>query len=128
VGEFGEVRSELETKVTELTAARADLQKKFDQLGSAKDHLQLRVNELVKSRDDLQAMVENLVDTRGMLEKKVAALDSARNAALVDARAAQAKIGQLNDRLTTQTRQMVELQEQVVAIRSVLQQLQQKLE
>jgi predicted nucleic acid-binding Zn-ribbon protein len=73
-------------------------------------------------------MVENLVDTRGSLEKQIAALTKARDAALTDAKAAQAKMELLNDKLQAQTEEMMGLQDQIRAIRAVLQQLQQKLE
>ena len=73
-------------------------------------------------------MVASLVDTRGTLEKQVAALTKSRNAALQDAKKAQAKVDVLSDRLKAQTQQMVELQEQMTAVRTVLEQLQQKLE
>jgi prefoldin subunit 5 len=86
------------------------------------------VDELVKSRDDLQTMVTSLVDTRGTLEKQVAALTKSRNAAMIDAKSAQAKVDALSDRLKSQTQQMIELQEQMTSVRAVLQQLQQKLE
>ena len=111
-----------------LDAARADLQGKVGQLSDARAQLQERVDELTTSRDELQVMVESLVDARGLLEKQVAALTKARNAALEDAKVAQTKVGQLNDKLTVQTEQMMALQEQVKTIRAVLEQLQQKLE
>jgi len=63
-----------------------------------------------------------------MLEKQVAALTKARNAAMVDARNAQAKVDVLTERLKSQTQQMLDLQEQMTSVRAVLQQLQQKLE
>jgi chromosome segregation ATPase len=104
------------------------LQKKIDELGDAKGQLQQRVGDLTKSRDELQVMVENLVDTRGVLEKQVASLSQARDAAVKDAKSAQTKIDQLGTKLKVQTQQMAELQGQIVTIRSVLEQLQQKLE
>ncbi|MEN6428564.1 MAG: hypothetical protein ABFD90_09125 [Phycisphaerales bacterium] len=121
-------RTTLEAKVSDLDKARADVAAKVEQLTASRDQLQQRVEELVKSRDDLQTMVTSLVDTRGTLEKQVAALNKSRNAALADAKTAQAKVDVLSDRLKSQTQQMVELQEQMTAVRTVLTQLQQKLE
>ena len=86
------------------------------------------MTDLTKSRDDLQKMVQNLVDTRGVLESQVATLTKAKNAALEDARSAQAKVDVLNDKLKAQTQQVTDLQEQIKTIRSVLEQLQQKLD
>lgn len=120
--------SDLDNKVNQLTVSRTELQQKLDQLGASRDQLQQRVDELVKSRDDLQTMVTSLVDTRGMLEKQVAALNKAKLAAMEDAKTAQTKVDLLSDRLKSQTQQMIELQEQMKTVRSVLQQLQQKLE
>jgi len=121
-------RTALETKVRDLDTARADLAAKLEQLTASRDQLQQRVEELVKSRYDLQTMVTGLVDTRGTLEKQVAALTKSRNAALEDAKTARAKVDMLSDRLKAQTQQMIELQEQMTAVRAVLAQLQQKLE
>ncbi len=98
------------------------------QLTAAKTDLQRRVDDLVKSRDGLQTIVESLVDTRGTLEEQGARLTKARNAALEDAKNAQATVDQISDKLKAQTQRMVELQEQMTTIRSVLQQLQQELE
>ncbi len=121
-------RTALENKVRDLDTARADLAAKLEQLTASRDQLQQRVEELVKSRYDLQTMVTGLVDTRGTLEKQVAVLTKSRNAALEDAKTARAKVDMLSDRLKTQTQQMIELQEQMTAVRAVLTQLQQKLE
>lgn len=120
--------SDLQAKIQEVTKARAGLESKVDQLTTAKADLQRRVDELAKSRDGLQTMVESLVDTRGMLEKQVAGLTKAKNAALEDAKTAQTRVDQLSVKLKAQTQQMIELQEQMTTIRSVLQQLQEKLE
>lgn len=128
VQELTASRTDFEAKIQEAAEARADLESKVDQLTAAKTDLQRRVDDLAKSRDGLQTMVESLVDTRGMLEKQVARLTKARNAALEDARTAQATVHQISDSLKAQTQQMVELQEQMTTIRSVLQQLQQELE
>jgi len=128
VGILSDNGAKLETKVDELGAARAELSRKVDELSTAKGQLQRRVDELTKSRDELQTMVENLVDTRGLLEKQVATLTKMRDSALADAKIAQTQIEQLNSKLQVQTEQMMGLQTQIKAIRSVLQQLQQKLE
>lgn len=119
---------ELRTRVDSLGAARAQLQEKVAELSTARDQLQTRVEDLTGSRDELQRMVESLVDTRGLLEKQVASLTKARDAARQDAKTAQVKMEQLNGTLKAQTEQMTELQAQVATIRSVLEQLQQKLE
>lgn len=121
-------RDELVTKVDSLTVARTELQGKVAELSTARDQLQGRVGDLTKSRDELQRMVESLVDTRGLLERQVASLTKARDAARQDAETAQVRMAQLNSKLKAQTEQMTELQSQVVAIRSVLEQLQQKLQ
>jgi len=121
-------REDLNTKVDALTVARLQLQEKVEELGGAKGQLQQRVDDLAKSRGELQQMVENLVDTRGLLEKQIASLSTSRDAALTDAKVAQTKIEQLGTKLTVQTKQMASLQDQIVSIRSVLAQLQEKLE
>lgn len=121
-------RDELNTKVDGLAVARIQLQQKVEELSGAKGQLQQRVGDLTKSRGELQQMVENLVDTRGLLEKQIASLSTARDAALTDAKVAQTKIEQLGAKLTVQTQQMTALQDQIVSIRSVLSQLQKKLE
>ena len=128
VGTLTTTGVKLQNQVNQLSKARTELQAKVQELGTARSQLQVRVDELTKSRDDLQTMVENLVDTRGVLEKQVAALTKSRDAALADAKTAQTKINQLNDKLQVQTEQMLGLQDQIKAIRAVLQQLQQKLE
>ena len=56
----------------------------------------------------------------------VESLTKAKNAALEDARSAQAKVDVLNDKLKVQTQQMMDLQDQIKTIRSVLEQLQQE--
>ncbi len=107
---------------------KQELSAKIDELSTARTNLQKRVDDLTTSRDQLQTMVSGLVDTRGALEKQVAALTKARDAAHTDAATAQTRIDQLTEKLKSQTQQMVELQDQMTAVRSVLQQLQQKLE
>ncbi len=128
VKDLGAARQELTTRVELLNTARVELQEKVAELSEARDLLQTRVEDLTQSRNDLQNMVENLVDTRGVLEKQVATLTKARDAAREDAIAAQARMAQLNTKLKAQTEQMADLQTQVVSIRAVLEQLQQKLE
>jgi len=118
----------LQVQVQELTTSRSNLEAKVNELDKARIKVEAKVTELTKSRDDLQKMVQNLVDTRGVLENQVATLTKAKNAALEDARSAQSKVDVLNDKLKVQTQQMMDLQEQIKTIRSVLQQLQQKLE
>ncbi len=118
----------LQVQVQELTTSRSNLEVKVSELDKARIAVETKVTELTKSRDDLQKMVQNLVDTRGVLENQVATLTKAKNAALDDARSAQSKVDVLNDKLKVQTQQMMDLQEQIKTIRSVLQQLQQKLE
>lgn len=115
-------------RVDSLNAARDELQSRLADLTSTRDRLQAQVAELSASRDSLSQTVETLTQARGTLEAKVASLESARAAALKDADDAHTKIAQLNTRLTAQTQQMNELQAQVVSIRSVLEQLQQKLQ
>ena len=128
-------KNSLQSQVQELTTSRSNLEAKVSELDKARINVETRVtelaksrDELMKSRDDLQKMVQNLVDTRGVLEKQVATLTKAKNAALEDARSAQSKVDVLNDKLKVQTQQMMDLQEQIKTIRSVLEQLQQKLE
>jgi len=128
LAETVKTRNGLQVQVQELVTSRQNLEAKVDELGKARVNLETRVNDLAKSRDDLQKMVESLVDTRGVLEKQVANLTKARNAALEDARSAQTKVDVLNDKLKAQTQQMVDLQDQIKSVRTVLQQLQQKLE
>ena len=114
----------LQLQVQELTTSRSNLEAKVDELDKVRVNLEARVNDLTKSRDDLQTMVGSLRDTRGVLEKQVASLTKAKNAALEDARSVEAKVGVLNDKLKAQTQQMIDLQGQIMAIRSVLEQLQ----
>ena len=121
-------RNSLQVQVQELTTSRGNLEAKVGELDKARINVETKVTELTKSRDDLQKMVQNLVDTRGVLENQVATLTKAKNAALEDARTAQSKVDVLNDKLKVQTQQMMDLQEQIKTIRTVLQQLQQKLE
>lgn len=123
-----QTNTRLQGQVQDLTKSRDELSAKVQELATARTDLQKRVDELTTSRDQLQTMVEGLVDTRGTLEKQVAALTKARDAARADALTAQTKIDQLTDKLKSQTQQMVELQDQMTAVRAVLQQLQQKLE
>jgi chromosome segregation ATPase len=123
-----QTNTKLQSQVQDLTKSRDELSAKVEELGTARTELQKRVDELTTSRDQLQTMVEGLVDTRGTLEKQVAVLTKARDAAHADAVNAQTKIDQLNEKLKGQTQQMVELQDQMASVRSVLQQLQQKLE
>jgi chromosome segregation ATPase len=120
--------TEFQGKLQDLTKSRDELSAKVEELGGARTDLQKRVDDLTSSRDQLQTMVDGLVDTRGTLEKQVAVLTKARDAARVDAASAQTKIDQLTEKLKGQTQQMIELQDQMASVRSVLQQLQQKLE
>ena len=120
--------TKLQSQVQDLTKSRDELSAKVEELSTARTNLQKRVDELTTSRDQLQKMVESLVDTRGTLEKQVAILTKARDAARADAVTAQAKIDQLNEKVRSQTQQMVELQDQMASVRAILQQLQQKLE
>lgn len=119
-----QTNAKLQSQVQELAKSRDELSAKAGELSN----LQKRVDELTASRDQLQTMINGLVDTRGMLEKQIAALTNARDAAHADAASAQTKIDQLNEKLKGQTQQVAELQDQMATIRSVLQQLQQKLE
>jgi chromosome segregation ATPase len=128
LAETATARNGLQVQVQELTTSRSNLEAKVSDLDKARVSVEAKVNDLTKSRDDLQKMVQSLVDTRGVLEKQVATLTKAKNAALEDARSAQSKVDVLNDKLKVQTQQMMDLQEQIKTIRSVLQQLQQKLE
>ncbi len=118
----------LQVQVQELTTSRTNLEVKVSELDKARINVEAKVSDLTKSRDDLQKMVQNLVDTRGVLEQQVTTLTKAKNAALEDARMAQSKVDVLNDKLRVQTQQMIDLQEQIKTIRTVLEQLQQKLE
>lgn len=118
----------LQVQVQELTTSRSNLEAKVGELDKARINVETKVSELTKSRDDLQKMVQSLVDTRGVLEQQVTTLTKAKNAALEDARVAQSKVDVLNDKLKAQTQQMMDLQEQIKTIRSILAQLQQKLE
>jgi len=123
-----QTNAKLQSQVQDLTKSRDELSAKVEELSTARTNLQKRVDELTTSRDQLQTMVEGLVDTRGTLEKQVAILTKARDAARADAVTAQTKIDLLNEKLKSQTRQMVELQDQMASVRAVLQQLQRKLE
>jgi len=123
-----QANTKLQSQVQDLTKSRDELSARVEELSAARTDLQKRVDELTTSRDQLQTMVEGLVNTRGALEKQVAILTKARDAARADAVIAQAKIDQLNEKLKSQTQQMVELQDQMASVRAVLQQLQQKLE
>jgi chromosome segregation ATPase len=118
----------LQAQVQELATSRSNLEVKVGELDKARISVEAKVTELTKSRDDLQKMVQNLVDTRGVLENQVATLTKAKNAALEDARNAQLKVDTLNEKLKVQTQQVMDLQEQIKTVRSVLQQLQQKLD
>lgn len=128
VQDLRQSRDALNVKVDDLAVAREALEKKIDELSGDKTQLLQRVDDLTDSRGELQKMVENLVDTRGLLEKQIAALSTARDAALSDAKAAQSKIEQLGTKLKVQTEQMASLQDQIVSIRTVLAQLQEKLD
>jgi len=113
LAETTKVREGLQGQVQQLTASRGDLEAKVNELGKARVSLETRVNDLTKSRDDLQQTVESLT--------------KAKNAALDDARSAQAKVDALNEKLKVQTQQVTDLQGQIKTIRSVLEQLQKKL-
>ena len=128
LAEATQSNTRLQGQVQDLTKSRDELSAKVEELGAARTDLQKRVDDLTISRDQLQIMVNGLVDTRGTLEKQVAALTKARDSARADAVSAQTKIDQLNEKLKTQTQQMVDLQDQMTAVRAVLQQIQQKLQ
>lgn len=123
-----ETNTKLQGQVQDLTKSRDEMSTKVEELSVARTDLQKRVDDLTTSRDQLQVMVNGLVDTRGTLERQVATLTKARDAARADAVSAQTKIDQLSETLKSQTQQMVDLQDQMVAVRAVLQQLQQKLQ
>ncbi len=118
----------LKAALAEAEKARGNLETRLDELGKARANLETRVNDLTKSRDDLQQKVASLLEMRGTLAKQVADLTNAKNAALEATRSAQTKVGAMNDKLATQTQQMVDLQDQVKTMRSVLDELKQKLE
>ena len=115
-------------RVDSLTTARDELQSRLSELALSRDQLRVQVSQLTASRDNLSQTVELLTQTRGMLETKIASLEQARAAALKDAGDAHTKIAQLNTKLMAQTQQMNDLQAQVVSIRAVLEQLQEKLQ
>jgi chromosome segregation ATPase len=117
-----------ESALAGTTKTNTDLQGRVQDLTKSRDELSTKVDELGTARTNLQKRVDELTTSCGGLEKQVAALTQARDAARADAASAQAKIDQLTEKLKTQTQQMVELQDQMATIRSVLQQLQQKLE
>lgn len=105
--EAEKAKGSLDVQVKELTKSRSDLGAKVDQLGKARVDLEARVNDL---------------------QKTVEGLTKARDAAVAEARDAQAKADVLNDKLKAQTKQIADLQEQMKMIRSALGQLQQKLD
>ena len=123
-----ETNARLQGQVQDLTKSRDELSAKVEELNVARTDLQKRVDDLTASRDQLQVMVNGLVDTRGALEKQVAALTKVRDAARADAVSAQTRIDQLTEKLKSQTQQVVDLQDQMTAVRAMLQQLQKKLE
>ena len=104
------------------------LQGQLQDLTKSRDGLSAKVDELGVARSGLQKRVDELTTLCGSLEKQVAGLTQARDTARADAVSAQNKIGQLTEQLKSQTQQVVELQNQMATIRSVLQQLQQKLQ
>jgi len=120
--------SEAESGLADAKKTRDELQKQVQDLSGARAELENKVDELSTARTNLQATVKSLVEARDTLEKQVAALTKAKSAALEDARVAQTKVDQLNDKIRDQTQQMIELQEQIKTVRALLQQLQQKLE
>jgi chromosome segregation ATPase len=117
-----------DSALASATQTNTKLQSQFQDLTKSRDDLSARVEELTAARTDLQKRVEELTTSCGTLEKQVEGLTKARDAARADAASAQAKIDQLTEKLKGQTQQMVELQDQMASVRTVLQQLQQKLE
>ena len=111
---------EAESRLAETTKVREGLQGQVQQLTASRGDLEAKVNELGQARVSLEARVNDLQQT-------VESLTKAKNAALEDARGAQAKVDVLNDKLKAQTQQVTDLQEQIKTIRSVLEQLQKKL-
>lgn len=126
--ETTDARNKLQIQVKDLTKSRDDLTATVSELGTARADLQKKVAGLTQSRDDLQKTVDGLTNARGVLEKQVADLNKARNVALEDAKNAQGKIEQLNNKLKVQTQQMTELQDQIVNVRTVLEHLQKNLQ
>ncbi len=117
-----------DSALADSTQTNTKLQGQLQDLTKSRDELSAKVEELGTARSDLQKRVDELTTSCGTLEKQVTALTKARDAARADAATAQTRIDQLTEKLKSQTQQMVELQDQMASIRSVLQQLQQKLE
>ena len=110
-----------ESKLAEETKAKSGLQTQVQDLTALRTSLEAKVDELGRARVSLEANVNDL-------QKTVESLTKARDAALEDARNAQAKVEGLNDKVKAQTQQITDLQEQIKMIRSSLGQLQQKLQ
>jgi len=75
----------------------------------------------------LQQKVDEIVSSRDELQQRVGELIKARDAALADAQNAQARIDKLTEQLQSQVQQVTDLRDQIKTIRSILDQLQQKL-
>jgi chromosome segregation ATPase len=110
-----------ESKLAEETKAKSGLQTQVQDLTVSRTSLEAKVDELSKARVALDTKVNDL-------QKTIDSLTKARDAALEDARNAQAKVEGLNDKVKAQTQQITDLQEQIKLIRSTLGQLQQKLQ
>jgi chromosome segregation ATPase len=122
-----ELLKKAESNFIDVTQARERLQRELDNLDASRVSLRNQVDELTKSRDNLQNKVNDLVDSQSDLQRKIEELTRARDAAIIDARDAQAKIDKLTVQLQSQVTQINDLQSQIKAIKAIIGQLEQRL-
>jgi len=120
-------RDTLKEDVSRLRESLDEAESKLNNVTQARDNLQERVKEFAKSIDELRKQVDALTKTRDELQRQVKELIVSRDAALSEARNAQARINKLTAQLQKQVEEVGGLRDQVEMIRSAVEDLLTKL-
>ncbi|MHC4329928.1 MAG: hypothetical protein ACYSWW_17575 [Planctomycetota bacterium] len=121
-------RDELQMQVNTVmqTRARDLLQKRVNELTGSLDRSEQQVSELADSRYQLQKQVEELTTSRDALQKQADELTLSRNSALAEMWKAKKEIDALTTQLDTETRRVLDLQNQLKQVQIAIAELQQR--
>jgi chromosome segregation ATPase len=122
-----EERDSLKSRIVEITTANEQLRQQYDKLMESQKSLQNQIAELILARDTMQKQVQKLTAESADFKGLIDALTKSRDEAAGIAKKSQEQVTQLVSQLQTETKKVLELQEQLKNVQGAFKEFQDKI-
>ncbi|MBN1974030.1 MAG: hypothetical protein JW787_10360 [Sedimentisphaerales bacterium] len=122
-----EERDNLKSRINDITAAHEQLQQQYEKLVAEQKKFQEQITELTNSRDTVQKQLEKLTVVSDNMKGVISVLTESRDTAIDVAKKSQDQLKEIAAQLQTETKKVLDLQEQLKNVQDAFKEFQEKI-